>query len=337
MTDLTAADEGPALTLDRYQRISEATDLGRTTAASDDPMESLKVPLLGLAGEVGALLSEYKKRVRPGGESYVGFDTTVGIELGDILWYLAALARRVNRPLSEIAHTNLVKTRDRYVTNDGSLAFSFDQGFPEGQRFPRRFEAEFTTYEQDGLTKCRLRLGGEEFGDPIDDNARHSDDYRFHDIFHIAHAAVLGWSPVLRLLIRRKRKFDDTDRIEDGARAIATEESVTAMVFELAAAWKYFDGAERVDDSILRAAKAVTSRLEVGAQPTSEWERDPQRLRGVAAVARQPRRSSLRRPRRPDRRVRLQVTSRPCLSWAVAPSVRGRGGAGAVPADGTSA
>lgn len=272
MSDLTEADAGSGLTLDRYQQLSQATDLGPSSYAPDD-MDSLKVPLLGLAGEVGALLSEYKKRVRPGGESYVGFDTTVAIELGDILWYLAALARRVDRPLSEIAHTNLTKTRDRYVRTDGSLAFSFDEGFPAGQRFPRRFEATFTTYEENGLTKCRLNIGGEEFGDPIDDNAKHSDDYRFHDIFHIAHAAVLGWSPVFRLLIRRKRRLDDTDRVEDGARAIATEEAVTAMVFELAGSWSYFDGAERVDDSILRAAKAVTSRLEVGAQPSSEWER----------------------------------------------------------------
>lgn len=258
---------GPKLTLDQYQEFAANTDLD---PASTDPI----VPLLGLAGEVGSLATEYKKWVRPGGQSYVGFEQAVPTELGDILWYLATLTRRAGLTLSEIAHLNLSKTRDRYVTTDGTLAFSYDDGFPDDQRLPRRFSATFTTHVEDGVTRCRLQIDDERLGALIDDNARHQDAYRFHDIFHIAHAAVLGWSPVLRSIVRVKRGIDrDTDRIEDGARAIASEEAVTAMVFELASAWSYFDGAERVDDGLLRAAKAVTARLEVGAQPASEWER----------------------------------------------------------------
>lgn len=270
MTEIGPEDEAMLLTLDRYQDLAAATDLAIGTADAKDPL----IPLLGLAGEVGSLIAEYKKRVRPGGDAYIGFESTVAVELGDILWYLAALARRVDRSLSEVAHENLAKTRDRYVTDDGVLTYSFDDGFPEDQRLPRRFGVVFETQEEGGLTKCRMRLEGESLGDPIDDNSRQPDNYRFHDIFHIAHAAVLGWSPVLRALIKRKRNFDhDTDRVEDGARAIATEEAVTGMVFELASVWNYFEGAERVDDSILRAAKDVTARLEVRAKPASEWER----------------------------------------------------------------
>jgi hypothetical protein len=261
------ASPGRDLTLDRYQELAAGTDLNPD---STDPM----VPLLGLAGEVGSLAAEYKKRVRRGGQSYVGFEQAVPIELGDILWYLATLARRTGLTLSEVAHLNLSKTRDRYLTTDGTLAFSYDDGFPDGQRLPRHFEAAFTTHDEDGITRCRLQIEDERLGALIDDNARNQDAYRFHDIFDIAHAAVLGWSPVLRSLVRGKREIDkDTDRIEDGARAIAREEAVTAMVFELASEWNYFEGAERVDDSVLRAAKAITARLEVGAQPASEWER----------------------------------------------------------------
>ena len=267
MSEFTVAHGAASLTLDRYQELAAATDLDKQPT---DPL----VPLLGLAGEVGALIAEYKKRIRPGGESYVGFDAVVATELGDILWYLAALARRVGITLSDAAHQNLLKTQDRYGSADGTLAYSFDEGFPDGQRLPRRFDVTFTTYVEDGVTKSRLRLEGEELGDPIDDNARQVDNYRFHDIFHIAHAAILGWSPVLRSLIRRKRGFDrDTDRIEDGARAIVTEEAVTAMVFELASGWDYFTGTERIDESILRAAKAVTGRLEVRSQSAAAWER----------------------------------------------------------------
>src|SRR5213080_1872077 len=132
------ADLGTELTLDQYQELAAETDLD---ASSTDPL----IPLLGLAGEVGQLIAEYKKRVRPGGESYVGFETVMPIELGDILWYLATLARRSRRTLSEVAHLNLTKTRDRYVAGDGTLAFSFDDGFPADQRFPRQFTATFTT------------------------------------------------------------------------------------------------------------------------------------------------------------------------------------------------
>jgi hypothetical protein len=265
--DHPGAGLGPKLTLDQYQEFAASTDLD---ADSTDPM----IPLLGLAGEVGSLATEYKKRVRRGGQSYVGFEQAVPVELGDILWYLATLARRAGLTLSEVAHRNLSKTRDRYVTTDGTLAFSYDDGFPDGQRLPRRFDATFTTHVEEGITRCRLQIEDERLGALIDDNARHQDAYRFHDTFHIAHAAVLGWSPVLRSLVRVKRGIDkDTDRIEDGARAIAREEAVTAMVFELASEWSYFEGAERVDDSLLRAAKAITAQLEIRAQPASEWER----------------------------------------------------------------
>lgn len=268
MIEPDPADDGTHLTLDRYQDLAAATDL---EGVSDDKM----VPLLGLGGEIGALIAEFKKKVRPDGQGYVDFDNVVRVELGDILWYLAALARRIDTPLSQIAHQNLVKTRRRWIASGGPPEVAFDVGVPENQRIPRQFDAVFTTEaDSSGLVRCNLRFESEELGDPIDDNSRHEDHYRYHDVFHIAHAAVLGWSPVLRLLIRRKRGYDpDTDRIEDGARAIATEEAVTAMVFELAKAWQYFDGATNVDDGILNAVQAVTARLEGGSLPGAQWER----------------------------------------------------------------
>lgn len=264
---ITAEDDGDALTLDRYQLLARDTDI-------EGPRNPL-VPLLGLGGEIGALISEYKKKVREDGTSYVGFDDVVKTEIGDILWYLAALARRYDYSMSEIAHANLAKTRRRWIAADGPPEVPFDEGLPPEQQLPRQFEAIFTTVTTDaGLVKCHLRIESEEFGDPIDDNARHEDNYRFHDIFHIAHAAVLGWSPVLRSLIRRKRGFKpDVDRVEDGARAIAVEEAVTAMVFELAKPWKYFEGSSNVDASILTVVQAVASRLEGGSLPGAEWER----------------------------------------------------------------
>lgn len=253
--------------LDDYQQRSAATDL---EGKSDDPI----LPLLGLAGEVGALLAEFKKKRRPGGERYTGFEDVVATELGDILWYLAAVARRVGLPLSRVAETNLAKTRARWLTSSADGPTAFDDGFPPDQRLPRHFEVTFSSHEADGRVTARMRIEGDEIGDPIDDNARHPDDYRFHDVFHISYAAVLGWSPVFRSLIARKRKADETtDRVEDGARARATEEAVAALVFELSKPYDHFAGAEHVDDSILNAVKAVTVRLEVGACTPGDWER----------------------------------------------------------------
>ena len=39
-------------------------------------------------------------------------------------------------------------------------------------------------------------------------NAYVADGYRFHDVFHLACAAVLCWSPVTRRNLGRKRRTD---------------------------------------------------------------------------------------------------------------------------------
>jgi hypothetical protein len=250
------------LTLDAYQRLAAETDV---EGDSNDPV----VPLLGLAGEAGALISEFKKMRRPDGVAYSGFEDVVVTELGDILWYLAALARRVGVPLSSVAAQNLVKTRARWLANDAPRR-TFDADFPDRERLPRRFDVTFTTIGD----KVVVRIAGDDLGDPIDDNARVADGYRFHDVFHFGYAAVLGWSPILRALMKRKRKADtETDRVEDGARACALEEAIAAFVFEMARPYDYFDGAQHVDAEILRGARAVAGGLEVASRSPGDWER----------------------------------------------------------------
>lgn len=253
----------PGMTLDGYQRRAASTDV---EGQSDDPI----VPLLGLAGEVGALIAEFKKKRRPDGVAYTGFDDVVVKELGDILWYLAALARRVGVPLSTVAAQNLTKTRERWLPSTGPLPSSFDADFPEHERLPRQFEVSFATNGEHVV----MRIGGEAIGDPIDDNSRVADGYRFHDVFHLGYVAVLGWSPILRALLKRKRKTDPgIDRAEDGARAGAVEEAIAAFVFEMARPYDFFDGAAHIDDDILRGVLAVAGGLEVAARTAADWER----------------------------------------------------------------
>src|SRR5947207_9738329 len=96
------------LTFRDYQKQAILTDRAR-----GEDLSSIVIPLLGLAGEAGSLLSEYKKWLREG-DRYLPFTDQVSEELGDLLWYLAAIAENAGLNLQEIAEENLAKLEDRY-------------------------------------------------------------------------------------------------------------------------------------------------------------------------------------------------------------------------------
>src|SRR5258707_4323921 len=99
---------------DRYQKEALRTDRVPARVGSDDAL-SLIVPMLGLAGETGQLLSEYKKHLRDG-DAHRLFKERVSEELGDLLWYIANVASKFNLTLEEIAVSNLVKVQARWAT-----------------------------------------------------------------------------------------------------------------------------------------------------------------------------------------------------------------------------
>jgi hypothetical protein len=110
-------------------------------------------------------------------------------------------------------------------------------------------------------------------GNTLTDNAYDPDGYRFHDAFHLAYAAVLGWSPVVRHLLRRKRKSNPiVDHVEDGGRAVVIEEGVAAITFDYAKAHDFLAGVTALDESILRTIVGVTSHLEVSRCSPGDWE-----------------------------------------------------------------
>lgn len=251
--------------LDDYQQRAAETDV------RPDPGD-IGFPLLGLAGEVGELVTEYKKRLRSGG-GYVDFHAELGEELGDLMWYAATLATTAGLSLSDVAEANLRKTRAAW-TRDLPPPAAYDEGYPAGERFPRSFTIRFRSYRDDkGLERVAMHLGGHPVGDPLDDNAVDEDNYRFHDALHLAHAAVLGWSPTLRMLLGRKRKSNqEVDRVQDGARAIALEEGLVAQIFSFASQHGFFENSNRVDWDLLKDMKRVTAHLEVTDQPHSAWQ-----------------------------------------------------------------
>ena len=73
------------MNLNTYQREAQKTDRVPSRKKGGDAGADLVVPLLGLAGETGELLSEYKKHLRDG-DSHLLFRERVAEELGDLLW-----------------------------------------------------------------------------------------------------------------------------------------------------------------------------------------------------------------------------------------------------------
>lgn len=242
------------------------------------------VPLLGLAGEVGELLNEYKKFLRDG-EAHVRFGDRLTEELGDLLWYMAATASQFGLDLNEVATQNLIKTRARWgQKSNGQLAAGlkphiFDEGFPPSQRFPRQFIADFRQVIERGSTKTRVFVGDQQLGEDLTDNAYEPDGYRFHDVFHLACAAVLGWSPVTRRNLKvnginlKRRDDPKIDEVEDGGRAIVTEEGISALVFAYASDHAAMRGVTSLDYDLLKAIRIMTSTFEVSVCSTGEWER----------------------------------------------------------------
>ncbi len=352
-------NEAP-LTLQRYQEQARATD-----RKQDD----FAFPLLGLFGETGSLLSEVKKKQRDT-ISYVGYAESVLEELGDVLWYLTAVASRAKLSIADIAyhvvhgHTdwhnetaptlpladlqqqpvsaqneptpafettllqlasavgalvtdyqtgnlennqaavakhliavlrnliraaheagvtldhaakgNLEKIFDRWP-KDRDYPTPFDDGFPEYEQLPRRisieiFERPASKKEKSFVMQC---CNGINIGDRLTDNIMTPDDYRFHDVFHYAYSAVLGWSPVTRALFRVKRKSQGrVDEGEDGARAILIEEGIATWIFGQAKLLHFFEGMKPGDLSfgLLKTVRQFVAGYEVHRCPLWLWE-----------------------------------------------------------------
>lgn len=232
------------------------------------------IPLLGLAGETGELLSEYKKHLRDG-PAHTLFSERVAEELGDLLWYISDLATKFKLNLDEIAENNLKKVRERFLDNrTETRAYYFDRDFPENERLPRKFEFIIKEVQNGATPKVQCFYNGKQIGDDLTDNSHYPDGYRFHDVFHFAHAAVLDWSPVTRSIMNRKRKSDSkTDEVEDGGRAIAIEEGVTALIFSYAEAHNFLVNISRLDYGLLKTIIYLTERLEVKQCLTGDWEK----------------------------------------------------------------
>lgn len=350
---------------------------------------SLTFPLLGLFGETGSLLSEVKKKQRDRA-SYLGYAGAVVEELGDVLWYLTAVAARGGLSLADIAGNLNRSYTDWQRAPDGALSFAslqpeimprgadptpafektllqlagevgllvtdheagrlqnnqsalagrlvailrtllqaaneagvtleaaaiknlnkifdrwpreriypspLDEAAVAEEQLPRELVVDVFEREVRGQTYVFQRCNGLNIGDRLTDNAVTPDDYRFHDVFHYAYVAVLTWSPVIRGLMRLKRKSDPkVDEAQDGARAALIEEGVATWIFGQAVGLDFFANVKpgELPFDMLKHVRQFVAGCEADQIPLWLWEEAI--LQGYAAFRflRQHRRGRLR-------------------------------------------
>ncbi len=226
--------------------------------------------LAGLIKNAGNLLKLYKNANEEERKTDAFHDSLVK-EVGDILWFLAILCKFYFLDLSLVAHENIEKITS---IHDEGVTCNFDKNFPPEQSFPRKMEFTILEVAEGGDLQVKLFANNDPIGNPLKDNTYKEDQYRFHDAFHIANMAILGWSPNMRMFLDIKRKNDKkTDEVEDGGRARIIEEAVLHFVFVKAQRLDLFENKISIDSSILKEVKELTGTLEVKQCTFKQWER----------------------------------------------------------------
>lgn len=184
--------------------------------------------------------------------------------------YLGAL-HAANLSFSDVARANLRKARGAFLEPRPEDLIDFDASFEVEEQLPRKFK--FRVKQRDS-GRSYLQWNGVFIGDPLTDNIADPDGYRFHDVFHLAYAAILHWSPVMRALIKQKRKSrQEYDEAQDGGRAIVVEEGLTAWIFSRAKELNFFEGQERISLGMLKTIGEFVAGYEVSKCPLKLWER----------------------------------------------------------------
>ena len=102
------------MTLNDYQ---EAAMLTRT-ADTYDEHNLIVYPTLGLTGEAGETADKVKKVLRDNkGDFSEERKKEIALELGDTMWYAAALAKDLGYRLEDICMMNIRKLEDRKKRN----------------------------------------------------------------------------------------------------------------------------------------------------------------------------------------------------------------------------
>jgi NTP pyrophosphatase (non-canonical NTP hydrolase) len=233
------------------------------------PSLGLEIRLVKLASAVGALVDAQTKSL------HTRTATSANAAFTEVLRRLVSVATYVGISLEDTASYNLKKVSDRWPTRK-VYPGAFDDGYPEYERLPKRMTIDIREVVPSPGQYFVLQVShGLHIGDRLTDNIEDPDEYRFHDVFHYAYASVLGWSPVMRSLLRLKRKSNKVvDDAQDGARAILIEEGISALVFNEAKRQAFFKTVERgkLSFDLLKTIRGLVVGYEVQAVPLWLWE-----------------------------------------------------------------
>lgn len=200
--------------------------------------------------------------------------TQLSSTLGDIMWYIVDFAHLYKFDMNSVASENKDKSLSRWPEQRVSTPRYDGPGkSPDLESFPDDFIVNFIA-KTDKISI--MTINDVVVGDPLMDNVGNEDGYRFHDVFHFSNVAILGWSPVARALLKRKRKFDrEIDEIQDGGRAQVVDEAIVKMIHYYAVDCdKEFllDNTKEVDFALLKDIKKMCRDLEVYRATYWEWE-----------------------------------------------------------------
>ena len=255
----------------QYQGRANAKTFVDLQAAERDfqgPLSTITVErrLIALAAVVGRLL-----------ENFSSLDVNADIialqaDFVGIFRALIAAADDADVSLEEAARRNIEKTIGRWPTVR-TWGSSYDEGYDADERLPPVIVMAFKEKYVEGRPYVIQQCKGINIGDRLTDNRLEPDDYRFHDVFHLAYAAILGWSPVLRALLKLKRKSrPEIDETQDGARAILIEEGVSTWIFNHGVRNQDFRNVRSLDHTLLKSVRELVRGYEVDTRPLWQWE-----------------------------------------------------------------
>jgi len=218
---------------------------------------------------------------------------------------LVTAANEAHVLLDDAAQKNLQKIFDRWPSTKIYPAL-FDDEYPPEEQLPRKLTIEISERNVSNRTYVIQKCNGILIGDRVTDNILSNDDYRFHDVFHYAYAAILGWSPVTRALFRLKRRSKpEIDHAEDGARATLIEEGVSTFIFAHAKILSFFEGQQPGDVSftLLKTIRDFVRGFEPSRCPLWLWEEAILKGNEAFRFIKTERKATLRIELAPERRV----------------------------------
>lgn len=223
-----------------------------------------------LASAAGILASTAKEQLKsmppPAAAAY----------LGKILSEWALTCSIFELKTEDVARDNVGKISDRWPAERNFHAvFDPEKIYEEHERFPREFSIEFIERRNSGHPYVVQRLRQVNIGDRLTDNSNEPDGYRFHDVFHLSYVAHLGWSPVLRGLLKLKRKSNPVvDENQDGARAMIIEEGIATWIFNHAKHRNFYENIQpgKLDFGLLKQIRSMVEGYEVEKCPLWQWE-----------------------------------------------------------------